>query len=393
MDLTNQKVTGLNSVSVQDSLNAALLEIKITAGADVVAPQDNDLIVYVDNQPQSNPSADRKQYVFNLDSVLRAVGSVGDELIEKIVINNNQANLKAYVTRNIEVINSVDTVAQTPTIEDLDAIDITLFEGVNYIYTNYSGVNISITYPKDNDFNRLFINSSIFNRNKELNNDFGLDDIYFKDAFTKMGDELNEEIDNLSCKCFTSKNNTFSMDSQGNLICNSITANSVGSSSGGLTPSDVCDLIYPVGSIYMSVNSVNPSTIFGGTWEQIKDKFLLAAGDTYTNGSSGGEAAHTLSESELPSHTHTIPSLSGTTGGAGAHDHAVIGTSAYWGGSGVFCETWGDKANDRNGYTSAVGDHTHSVTTNASNTGSVGSGSAHNNMPPYLTVNIWKRTA
>lgn len=390
MDLTNQKVTGLNSVSVQDSLNAALLEIKITAGASVVAPQDNDLIVYVDNQPQSNPSADRKQYVFNLDSVLRAVGSVGDELVEKIVINNNQANLKAYVTRNIEVINGVDTVAQTPTIEDLDAVDITLFEGINYIYTNYTGVEISVIYPKDNDFNRLFINSSIFNRNKELNNDFGLDDIYFKDAFTKMGDELNEEIDNLSCKCFTSKNNTFSMDSQGNLICNSVTANS---GSGGLTPSDVCDLIYPVGSIYMSVNAVNPSTLFGGTWAQIKDKFLLAAGDTYTNGSTGGAATHTLTTAQLPSHTHTIPSLSGTTGGAGAHNHAVIGTSAIYGGSGIFCETWGDKNNDRNGYTSSVGDHTHSVTTNASNTGSVGSGSAHNNMPPYLTVNIWKRTA
>ena len=151
MDLTNQKITGLDSVSVQDSLNAALLEIKITAGASVVAPQVDDLIVYVDTQPQSNPSNDRKQYVFNLDSVLKAVGNVGDELVEKIVINNNQANLKAYVTRNIEVINGVDTVAQTPTIEDLDAIDITLFEGVNYIYTNYSGVNISITYPKDND--------------------------------------------------------------------------------------------------------------------------------------------------------------------------------------------------------------------------------------------------
>ena len=47
------------------------------------------------------------------------------------------------------------------------------------------------------------------------------------------------------------------------------------------------DAIYPVGSIYMSVNNVNPSVLFGGTWEQIKDTFLLSAGDTYNAGSKG----------------------------------------------------------------------------------------------------------
>lgn len=393
MDLTNQKVSGTNSVSLQDSLNAAALGLKIKAGANVVAPQDNDLIVYVDTQPQSNPSNERKQYVFNLDSVLKSINTVGDELVEEIEIKNNQANLKAYVVRRIEEVSGVDSVAQTPTIEELEAIDVTLFEGVNYIYTNYSNVEVSVTYPKDNDLNRLFINSSIFNRNKELNNDFGLDDIYFKDAFTKMGDELNEEIDNLNVKCITSKNNAFSLDSQGNLVVNSITTNSGGSSSGGMSQSEVVDLIYPIGSIYMSVNNVSPSTLFGGTWAQIKDTFLLSAGDTYTNASTGGEASHTLTTSELPSHSHGIPSLSGSTSGAGAHNHAVIGTSANNGGSGVFCETWANRSNDRNGYTSSVGDHSHSVTTNASNTNNAGSGSAHNNMPPYLVVNIWKRTA
>ena len=393
MDLTNQKVSGTNSVSLQDSLNAAALGLKIKAGANVVAPQDNDLIVYVDTQPQSNPSNERKQYVFNLDTVLKSINTVGDELVEEIEIKNNQANLKAYVVRRIEEVSGVDSVAQTPTIEELEAIDVTLFEGVNYIYTNYSNVEVSVTYPKDNDLNRLFINSSIFNRNKELNNDFGLDDIYFKDAFTKMGDELNEEIDNLNVKCITSKNNAFSLDSQGNLVVNSITTNSGGSSSGGMSQSEVVDLIYPVGSKYMSVNNVSPSTLFGGTWAQIKDTFLLAAGDTYTNASTGGEATHILTTNELPSHSHGIPSLSGSTGGAGAHNHAVIGTSANNGGSGVFCETWANRSNDRNGYTSSVGDHSHSVTTNASNTNNAGSGTAHNNMPPYLTVNIWKRTA
>ena len=62
---------------------------------------------------------------------------------------------------------------------------------------------------------------------------------------------------------------------------------------------------YPVGSIYMSVNSTSPASLFGGTWEQLKDRFLLGAGDTYTNGSTGGESTHTLTVDEMPSHTHS----------------------------------------------------------------------------------------
>jgi hypothetical protein len=65
------------------------------------------------------------------------------------------------------------------------------------------------------------------------------------------------------------------------------------------------NIIYPVGSIYMSVNNVSPETFMGGTWEQIKDTFLLSAGDTYTAGATGGEATHTLTVEEIPSHTHT----------------------------------------------------------------------------------------
>ena len=62
--------------------------------------------------------------------------------------------------------------------------------------------------------------------------------------------------------------------------------------------------IYPVGSIYMSVNSTSPATLFGGTWERIKDRFLLAAGDAYAAGGTGGEATHTLTEGEMPAHSH-----------------------------------------------------------------------------------------
>lgn len=67
----------------------------------------------------------------------------------------------------------------------------------------------------------------------------------------------------------------------------------------------IFNLIYPVGSsIYMNVNSTSPSSLFGGTWAQIQDTFLLAAGSTYAASSVGGEAEHKLTTEEMPGHTH-----------------------------------------------------------------------------------------
>lgn len=139
----------------------------------------------------------------------------------------------------------------------------------------------------------------------------------------------------------------------------------------GNTNSAIVDLIYPVGSIYMSVNTTNPATLFGGTWVQIKDRFLLAKGDSYTsNGATGGEANHTLTTNEIPSHSHN---LNNRTWGWGANDatESVQATvqAGYWGWN-ALTNKWG-------------------VDTVTQNTGG---GKAHNNMPPYLVVNIWKRT-
>lgn len=127
---------------------------------------------------------------------------------------------------------------------------------------------------------------------------------------------------------------------------------------------NVAQLVYPVGAIYMSTVETNPSTLFGfGTWERIQDTFLLAAGSTYAAGSTGGEVTHTLTNSEIPSHNHAIFYPNASAG----NDYAPIGypnvgsKSTYW----------------------AVGSYT----------GDVGGGEAHNNMPPYLAVYVWKRTA
>lgn len=84
---------------------------------------------------------------------------------------------------------------------------------------------------------------------------------------------------------------------------------------------NLLDMIHPVGSIYISVNQVNPSILFGGEWEQMKERFLLGAGDVHKNGATGGEAAHALTTSEMPSHTHTF------TGTAASHSHSLSGSS------------------------------------------------------------------
>ena len=63
------------------------------------------------------------------------------------------------------------------------------------------------------------------------------------------------------------------------------------------------DKIYPIGSIYISANNTNPHDLFGGTWEQLRDRFLLGCG-TKENGTVGGEENHTLTVAEMPSHNH-----------------------------------------------------------------------------------------
>lgn len=196
------------------------------------------------------------------------------------------------------------------------------------------------------------------------------------------------------------------------------------------------DNIYPVGCIYMSVSSTNPGFLFGGTWEQIEDTFLLCAGSTYLAGSTGGSATHThsynhthttdatttgattLTLSQVPSHSHTVNS----------HNHAqndwVIGmdngkkNQAAPNGSTLF-QTVASGANGRAGgiydlknkgwnntdnYVTGSsapgtnaqgggGSHTHSqiaTTSNGPNTTNTDNASS---LPPYLVVYVFKRTA
>lgn len=198
---------------------------------------------------------------------------------------------------------------------------------------------------------------------------------------------------------------------------------------------NIFDLIYPVGALYWSKNPTNPSQLFGGTWRQIKDTFILAAGDTHTIGDDGGSEyteftysgsvnghalniselpshshkyteataveSHILTENELPAHTHGLGNnASGTTGQGGTHTHgygmyipiaAPGGTDdqhpievVQTGGLDTVqtLESTHSHSVTLSGATESKGGsngHTHNLTTNPNaDTGSVGNGQNHN---------------
>lgn len=203
----------------------------------------------------------------------------------------------------------------------------------------------------------------------------------------------------------------------------------------------IADAIYPVGSIYVSTDeNFNPADVFGGTWTQIKDKFLLCSGDTYDFGTEGGAATVTLTgaQSGIKQHTHmfTQPVVTGTSSATisgGSHQHgapdivngggtrAMIGYNYQQLGERTCGEmrvkadstsnNYVPRISPANGFTPnwamfqkvAATTHTHSLPshTHDIDNGAVGNVSdgitldasePHNNMPPYLAVNVWKRT-
>ena len=118
---------------------------------------------------------------------------------------------------------------------------------------------------------------------------------------------------------------------------------------------------HPVGSLYWSSKDTNPSTLFGGTWTPIKDKFVLAAGDTYTNGATGGAATVTLTTQQIPSHTHTGPSHS--------HSFTPSGTVANHNHLGPNHTHSFTPSGSVSAHAHGLNNHTHSFTPNGNVTG------------------------
>lgn len=199
---------------------------------------------------------------------------------------------------------------------------------------------------------------------------------------------------------------------------------------------------HPVGSLYWTSKDENPAVTFGGgMWKQIKDVFILAAGDTYTNGKTGGSTAVTLTTANLPSHSHSMShshdmahthSLNGSTGNMSSNSNGKVTlakTTTYASGSGAYshgsvisasgCFSGSDKLNGSAAYPNGTHSsgtsyesmsinlaHTHTLPPNTgsasitvtgessnSDTGNTGNGTAVNIMPPYITRYCWERTA
>ena len=126
---------------------------------------------------------------------------------------------------------------------------------------------------------------------------------------------------------------------------------------------------YPPGSIYRTVDgNFDPNVSWGGTWELLKDVFLVGAGNKYSIGSTGGEETHTITINEMPSHYHN--------GTYNFNANYRIDPSSY---EGVFSNLYGPNDGQKGAITRA--------------TASEGGNQPHNNMPPYKAVNTWVRTS
>lgn len=128
----------------------------------------------------------------------------------------------------------------------------------------------------------------------------------------------------------------------------------------------ILERTYPVGSYYISHNNTSPAELFGGTWYRIENQFLWACPADGTIGSTGGEQTHTLTVAEMPYHSHPIL-LNSSTGSYDTWDYSYGAAKA-----------------NRSYFSQGPAEPI---------IGGTGGTGAHNNMPPYISVAIWRRTA
>lgn len=205
---------------------------------------------------------------------------------------------------------------------------------------------------------------------------------------------INNEVLELSDNLKLNLNGSFNLNGSTTINAGS-PENDSGLVSVSYFKNQLMKLIYPIGCLYLSTTSENPSTILGiGTWTEFgSGKMLIGVGTwvdsrseskTFTINEVGGEYSHALSTSELASHTH---GFSGTTSSNGNHTHNMrIPLHNEDGGGNV--ASGSGLENSKTLTTETSGSHTHSI---SGTTSSSGSGAAHNNIPPYITIAMWKR--
>ena len=152
----------------------------------------------------------------------------------------------------------------------------------------------------------------------------------------------------------------------------------------------IFELVYPVGAIYISTVSTDPGTLFGGTWQRIQDTFLLAAGSTYSAGATGGSA-----DAVVPYHRHSVSKVTGGISG-GSHSHVALKWLADKVASGSAFPRIFRQSNTTSGTTpenTSSETHTHDLPAHNTDYAGTSGNATGANMPPYLAVYVWKRTA
>lgn len=240
---------------------------------------------------------------------------------------------------------------------------------------DYLGQNIHETYIKNIQGNN---NKLTIVKGNDVSSIINIDNV--PNAIKATQDSRGQKIDTTYIKNISVSDNTLT----------------VYKGDGSATNLDIIsfDQIYPIGAIYISTVSTNPAILFKiGNWEALPaGRVLLAQGTStwgvnYSAGSTGGEDKHTLTVSESASHNHTG---SATTSGS-THTHALTMQASHGksgnGGAPRFSDgdVWSPYKTQN---LSAAGEHSHAITINNS-----GGGQAHNNMQPYLSVYMWKRTS
>lgn len=161
----------------------------------------------------------------------------------------------------------------------------------------------------------------------------------------------------------------------------------------GTLPSDLDALVIPIGGLYVSVTDDDPATTIGyGTWEAWGEgRALVGVGNNgesdWTADQERGVAEHTLTEAELPVHSHDTEEVSVGSASAGAHSHNYSGTTTTSGN--IRGGSFG--ASKRSQATSTTPAHTHDLNVPPFDTAEVGGGAAHSNEQPGTAVYIWKR--
>ena len=332
------------------------------------------------------------------------------------IANNNKETLKTMATKeNLETVSSVAKQAQdgVSSLTTKHNSDVSTINGK--ISTNASGIATNRTNISTNTASISNINTSINNLGKTYATKTELESV---SSIAKNAETLakaaatQSSLESVSSIAKNAETLAKAAATQSSLEAVSSVAKAAQDAvASKVTKAEALNATYPVGSIYVTTvydTAAKVANALGGTWEAYgAGRTLVGAnGTTYTLGSTGGSSSVTLAVGNLPSHTHSIPSLSGTAASGGAHTHAfdsggvamvVYANSDYVAlprdsGFVSSIDSWWSGVKKNISSISSAGAHTHSVTTTASTSGSTGSGTAFSVQNPYVVVYMWKRT-